>query len=392
MTGSHGFGSSQRLGRRCLWLATLPVCCIGSAEVPLCHYLSPLVSRASHDVDVPVHYPLHRHFLGNVSAECSNYDLVIILDSPWCRHPDGFAELDMSLYDPCLWVCRQLLALDPAVLRTPPFFQLILTFSYCLYDFLREQELGTGGSPIMDKAVSFHGQIKRSKLNVFAPDSQYAMELWALRPHGNFVKVICAYVFFHQYVANLRDERLENVVLLMSALRDSQPDGENYVLQSAIQTGKSENIFRTVSTSPLVFNMTVMRRSGAIRLSPDVPVGQLQPLTTVVSCTDAGITVTPFVVPPPDIEQPCRQLQDFLTCRTPESRQPSLLCSLSAVSSAHTLPQKLREVSSFLFLTHRFQPLRRESSHPTGDALLPPPPDSYLFQCDVFFRYLLTIL
>ena len=51
-------------------------------------------------------------------------------------------KLDMSLYDPCLWVCRQLFSFDPAVLRTPPFFRLILTFSYCLYDFLREKELG----------------------------------------------------------------------------------------------------------------------------------------------------------------------------------------------------------------------------------------------------------
>ena len=105
MTGSHGFGSSQRLGRRCLWLAALPFRWIGSAEVPQCHHLALLVSRASHDVDVPVHSPLYRHLLGNVFAEWSNYDLVIILDSPWCRQPvwpDGgsvFAELDMSLYD-----------------------------------------------------------------------------------------------------------------------------------------------------------------------------------------------------------------------------------------------------------------------------------------------------
>ena len=159
----------------------------------------------------------------------------------------------------------------------------------------------------------------------------------------NFVMVICVcefHVFFHQYVVDLRDERSENVVLLMSALRDSQPEGENYVLQSASRTGKSENIFRTVFASPL------MRRSGAIRLSPDVPVGQLQPLATVVSSTDAGSMVTPFVVPPPpDIEQPCRQLQDFLMCRTPESRQPSLWCSLSASSSARTLPRKLPEFS-----------------------------------------------
>ena len=110
VTGSHGFGSSQRLGRCCLWLAALPVRRKGSAEVPQCHLLTPLVSRASYDVDVPVHSLLCRHFLGNVFAELRNYDLVIILDSLWYRHlvwPDGgsvFAELDMSLYDPCLWV------------------------------------------------------------------------------------------------------------------------------------------------------------------------------------------------------------------------------------------------------------------------------------------------
>ena len=87
VTGSHGFGSSQRLGRCCLWLAALPVRGKGSAEVPQCHLLTPLVSRASYDVDVPVHSLLYRHFLGNVFADRSNYDLVIILDSPWCRHP-----------------------------------------------------------------------------------------------------------------------------------------------------------------------------------------------------------------------------------------------------------------------------------------------------------------
>ena len=125
--------------------------------------------------------------------------------------------------------------------------------------------------------------------------------------------------------------------------------------------------------------MTVLRRSGAIRLSPGVPVGQLQPLTTVVSCTNAGSMVTPFVVPPPpDIEQPCRQLQDFLTCRTPESCQPSLWCSLSFFSFARTLPRTLPEFSSSSSSIDRFQPLRQESSRPMGDALLPPPADDCL--------------
>ena len=356
MTGSHGFGSSQRLGRCCLWLAALPFRWIGSAEIPQCHHLAPLVSKASHDVDVPVHSPLYRHFLGNVFAEWSNYDLVMILDSPWCRHPvwsDGgsvFAELDM--YDPCQWVCHQLLAFDPAVPRTPPFFGLILTFSYCLYDFLGEQELGTGGSPITDKAVSFHRQIRRAKLNVFAPDSQYAMELWALRPHVNFVKVISVcrlHVFFHQYVADLREVR-------------------------------SENVLRTVAASPFLLDMTVGSSSGVMVSPSDVPVGQLQLLTTVASCTGAGSMVTPFVVPPPpDIEQPCKQLQDFLTCRTPESRQPSLLCSLSASSSVGTLPRKLPEFLSPSFSIDHFQPLRGNSSPPTGKTLLPPPADHCLF-------------
>ena len=126
VTGSLTFGSSQRLGRCCLWLPALPFRWIGSAEVPLCHHLLPAVSRsASHEVEAPFHSPLCRHPVGpaggNVFAELSMYDLVISLDSPLWRHPvwpDGgsvFAGLDMSLYAP---LCHQLLAFDPAVHRT----------------------------------------------------------------------------------------------------------------------------------------------------------------------------------------------------------------------------------------------------------------------------------
>ena len=138
VTGSLTFGSSQRLGRCCLWLAALPFRWIGSAEVPLCHHLLPAVSRsASHEVEAPLHSPLCRHSVGpaggNVFAEWSKYDLVISLDSPRCRHPvwpDGgsvFAELDISLYVPCLCVCRQLLAFNPAsgegeMYSLPPYF------------------------------------------------------------------------------------------------------------------------------------------------------------------------------------------------------------------------------------------------------------------------------
>ena len=44
VTGSLAFGSSQRLGRCCLWLAALPFRWIGSADVPLCHHLLLTVS------------------------------------------------------------------------------------------------------------------------------------------------------------------------------------------------------------------------------------------------------------------------------------------------------------------------------------------------------------
>ena len=41
---------------------------------------------------------------------------------------------------------------------------------------------------------------------------------------------------------------------------------------------------------------------------------------------------------PIDAEQQCRQLQEIRTCRTSESRQPLLLCSLSAISFMLTPP------------------------------------------------------
>ena len=300
-------------------------------------------------------------------AEWSKYDSVIFFYSPLCRHPvwpDGgsvFAELDMCLYDPCLCVCRQLLAFNPAVHRTasgkgkmyslPPYFRLILTFSYVLYQFLRELELGTVRSPDTDEVDSFHGQIRWAKLKDFAPDIHDAMELWALRPQARLVKVISVcrlHVFFHQYVADLREER-------------------------------SENVLRRVSALAFLLDMTVMSSSGVIVSPSHVPVGQIQPLTAVVSSTDAGSTVTPFVVPPPpDIEQPCRQLHDFLTYRTPESRQSSFWLSLSA-SSTLTLPRNPAKFSSSSFSLDRYPPLRGNKSPPAREALLPQPADDCLF-------------
>ena len=126
VTGSHGFRSSHRLEQCCLWLAALHFHRMGNAEAPLSHHLLPAVSRqTSQKGDTPFHCHL-------------------------CQiHPrDAFREF------------------------LPPCFRRILTFSYCLYDFLREQELEIGGSHITDKADSFHGQIRWKKLDTFAPDSQ----------------------------------------------------------------------------------------------------------------------------------------------------------------------------------------------------------------------------
>ena len=265
---------------------SLPFRWIGSAEVPRCHHLLPAVSRSpSYAMDAPFHSPLCRHPFGpaggNVLAELSMYDLVISLDSPMCRHPvypdGGSVFADMSLYAP---LCRQLLAFNPAVHRTasgegemyslPPYFRLILTFCYCFYEFLREQELGTGRSPDTDKADSFHGHTSWVKFNDFVPDIPDAMELWALRPHAILVKVISVcrlHVFFHQYVADLRVER-------------------------------SENVLRILSASPFIFDMAVSSTSGVITTPPESSAGEVLPLTTGVNTVHGVNTGSPFVVPP----------------------------------------------------------------------------------------------
>ena len=111
-------------------------------------------------------------------------------------------------------------------------------------------------------------------------------------------------------VADLRDEGSGSADLLASAMRESQPGVDDCVPQPTYQTVKPETV--------------------------------LLPLTT-------------------DAEQQCRQLQEIRTCRTSESRQPLLLCSLSAISSTHTPPWNTPEFSSFSSSVDRFQPLRRES-------------------------------
>ena len=205
----------------------------------------------------------------------------MIWSFPWIFHCVGTLYGQMAEMYLLIWTCVCMIRLSVCFVsflsliqpftgsrQLPPYFRLILTFSYCLHEFLREEELVTNRSPDTDMTDSFYD-------NDFTPDILDAMELWALRPHPILEKVISVcrlLVFFHQYVVDIRER-------------------------------KSENIFRTASTSPLVFNMTVMSSSGVIVSPSDVPVRNIQPLTAMVSSTDAGSTVTPFIVPPlSDIE------------------------------------------------------------------------------------------
>ena len=136
---------------------------------------------------------------------------------------------------------------------------------------------------------------------------------------------------------------------------------------------------RTVYASPFIFDVTVSSTSGVITTPPEGLAGEVLPLITGVHVLHGVNTGTPFVVPPAlDIERPVMQLHDFLTYRTPESRQSSLLLSLSASSSALTLPRNPAKFSLSSFSLDCFQPLRGKTSPPTGEALLPPPADDCL--------------
>ena len=293
----------------------------------------------------------------------------------------------MSLYDPCLWVCHQFLVFNPAVRRNAsgegemcsclPSSRLILTFCYCLYKFLREQKLRTDRLPDTDKANSFQGQTSWVRFNNCVPDFQDAMELWALRPTwilGKVISVCRIHVFFHQYVADLRDERSENVLLLMSALKDSQPEGENYVLQSAIRKEKSENVLRTIATSPVIFDMAVCRTSGVIAAPPESSAGAAQPLNTGVNILYDVNMGSPSVIPPDlGIKRPVMQPQNLQIDRMSESRPSLSLLSFLASSSALTLTQIPAQFSSSSSSIDRSQPVGGKISPPPGEALLPPP-------------------
>ena len=122
--------------------------------------------------------------------------------------------------------------------------------------------------------------------------------------------------------------------------------------------------------------MTVSSTSGVITTPPEGLGREVLPLITGVNNLHGVNTGTPFVVPPAlDIERPVMQLHDFLTYRTPESRQSSLLLSLSASSSVLTLPWNPAKFSSSSFSLDRVPSLRGNKSPPAGEALLQPPAD-----------------
>ena len=68
---------------------------------------------------------------------------------------------------------------------------------------------------------------------------------------------------------------------------------------------RSENVLRTVSASPFIFDMTVSSTSGVITTPPEDLPREVLPLTTEVNILYGVNTGTPFVVPPAlDIERP----------------------------------------------------------------------------------------
>ena len=158
------------------------------------------------------------------------------------------------------------------------------------------------------------------------------MELRALGPHAIFVKVI--------YTLGSRRIFPSDLALcgLHEFLRQNEAD---------IQEGKSEKVVRTVSASPLMWDVTAMSTSGVIAPPPEVPVRNVLPLATVVSIMDAVSMGTPFVVPPaPGIERPVMQAQDFSTCWLSKSREFLPSFRLSASSPVPTLPRDSAKDSS----------------------------------------------
>ena len=148
-----------------------------------------------------------------------------------------------------------------------------------------EQELENGESLITDMTNSLHGQIRLEKLDTVTSDSQNVRKLWAVRPQAIFVMMLYT----------LESRRTD---LTLCDLHEFL-----CLYATDIHEGISKIVSGAISTSAVLLVVTVMNSSGVMVSLSDVPVGQPQPLTTGVTCSDTDSVATPFVVPPsPDIE------------------------------------------------------------------------------------------
>ena len=124
--GSLLFGSSHRLVYGCIWLAGLPFRLIGSADVTLSSQLTGM------------------HLLSGAS---------MIWSYPWIFHCVGTMYGQMAEVYLLIWTCVCMIRVSVCFVsflpliqqftgprQLPPYFRLILTFSYCLHEFLREQK------------------------------------------------------------------------------------------------------------------------------------------------------------------------------------------------------------------------------------------------------------
>ena len=155
----------------------------------------------------------------------------------------------------------------------------------------------------------------------------------------------------------------------MSALKDSQPEGEKYVLQSVIR-----KVLRTFATSPVKFDIASCRTSGVIAAPPESSAGAAQPLNAGVNILYDVNTGSLSVIPPDlSIKRPVMQPQNLTIDRMSELRPPLSLLSLSASFSALTLTWMPAPFSSSSSSIDRSQLLGGQISPPPGEALLPPP-------------------
>ena len=123
-------------------------------------------------------------------------------------------------------------------------------------------------------------------------------------------------------------------------------------------TGKCKpgKVSRTVSTTPLTLDLTVVCTSGVKVPPPGVSTQFVLPPATVASTVSAIGTITPvFAAPAPVVEQPGIHARELPKLQLPES--PELLPSfgLSSSSPSPTLPWGAAEDSSPPFSPNRVQ-------------------------------------